>query len=508
MRIQRHQRKVDPAVEDPAVKRAKQLYAKYQPAQSAAVVETVFRKPKAYANLHEYDGMQTIDHVPTAIGFNSFDSDDEEMEAKMKSRYDFMEQPEPEPEKETRQAEEENEATKKAGSEPQVEDLKNAVARLRKVSKPEARSSNPEEKVEEAPKQMPEEKPAEDEKEEIGNDRYGDLNTSAFSDDDSCPPMWKSFSEDGDEKLDKKASSDEAKRRRAAALVEAKRLRALNSVAVPEELTPFEEDMDIDPRLRPNTVANTVGSVSGASRKSRSTWHSKSSKSTKKTEINVTKTSAKKQKDPYSLVSNSIVASASQPQPPPKVAVKAMENKHYEDASYGSEGQSEMESKQSSMSTKPQAPVAQNLAAYVYEGLANLTSVNYWLGEEEQKEEKGIRRDESGDDSESTKTSKSSEKSLKLDLDKIQAKLTSKKSLSPMKKSRSSSGMVSEISIPTPELNNNQEVSIHDDISILGLDKRRSKKNMEDSENYVPQQTKQKGKARAFGKILGRKTKA
>jgi hypothetical protein len=266
--------------------------------------------------------------------------------------------------------------------------------------------------------------------------------------------------------------------------------------------------MGVDPRLRPNS----------SSRKSRSEWRSKS-KTTKRTEINVTKTkpsakvvvgtSAKNQKDLFSIVSNSIVASR-QPPLPRVVAVKTAENKRYDDASYGSEGQSETESKQSSMRTKPQAPVEQNLVKYVYEGLANLANV--LLGEEEQKEEKGIPRDDSGDDSQSTKTSKSSSvvttksSSVVVKVDQIQSKQTSNKSLSPTKKSKSFSGMVSEISIPTP---NKEEESIDDDVSILGLDKRKNKKkNTEDSENYVPQQTKKKGKSRAFGKILGRKTKA
>lgn len=518
MRIQRHQRKTDPAVEEPSVEtaykeRAKQFYAKYQPAQSAAVVETVFRKPKAYANLHEYDGKHTVDHVPTAVGFNSFDSADEMMETKKKSRYDFMEEF---PEKEAKKIEGEikekkNKATKKNDSAPKLEDLKNAVARLRKVAKPGSRTTKPEE-IEVGGSSPKQKKPAEGQREVVDNDRYGGLSKSAFSDDDSCPPVWKSFSEDGDEKkLSKKAASEEGKRRRAKALEEAKRLRALNSVAYTEERTPFEEDMDVDPRLRPNTG----GSVAGSSRKSRSTWRSKSN-TTNATEKKLTKTNTdgqdeaatKRQQAPFSVVSNSIVASQ---QPPAKVTIQAVERKRYEDASYGSEGQSksydeEMESKQSSVSNKPQAPVEQSFATYVYEGLSNFANVNYWLGEEEQKEGKNINRDISGDDSESTKTSKSSAvKSLTLENG--QSKHVSAKSLSPSKKSKASSGMVSEISIPTPELDNKEEGSIRDDVSILGLDKQNNKKNVESNENDVPQQMRKKGKTKVFGKILGRKTK-
>ena len=39
-----------------------------------AIVETVYRKPREYADLHEYDEIPVIDRVPTAIGYHSQDS--------------------------------------------------------------------------------------------------------------------------------------------------------------------------------------------------------------------------------------------------------------------------------------------------------------------------------------------------------------------------------------------------------------------------------------------------
>jgi hypothetical protein len=55
-----------------------------------AIVETVFRKPKAFADLHEYDDVPDIDRVPTAVGFHSLDSAESFNDEKSRlSRYDY-----------------------------------------------------------------------------------------------------------------------------------------------------------------------------------------------------------------------------------------------------------------------------------------------------------------------------------------------------------------------------------------------------------------------------------
>eukprot|EP00980_Cylindrotheca_fusiformis_P005205 scaffold1118_cov135-Cylindrotheca_fusiformis.AAC.3 len=523
MRIQRHRRKADTAVKEAEAesynqKRAQQFYKNYQPAQSSAVVETVFRKPKTFANLHEYDGKHTVDHVPTAVGFNSFDSADEIMEAKMKPRYDFTVAPEHETKNDKEEIKDKTSTRTPPDYAPQLEELKNAVGRLRKVTKG-SKFSNQRGKAETRAKI--DERSKEADKEEVDNDRYGGLSNLIVSEDDSCPAMWKSYSEDSaDEKnLTRKSTTEETKRRRAAAIVEAKRIRALNSVADSEEQTPFEVDMGMDPRLRPNTG----GSVSGSSRKSWSSWRNKSRMTNTAADstpnlTGVTETTNKKQLAPFSVVSNSIVASQ---QPPPNFSENIVERMRYDDASYGTESQSksyedEMESRQSSANIQSRAPMEKNLAKYVFEGLSNFANVNYWFGEQERKTEKEIGHNGSRDDSRSTKTSKSSA-AKSLTLEKVHSKQLSPKSLSPSKKAKPSSAMVSEISFPTPEPETIADQSINDDVSILGLDKQKRmttgkqqgmKKHVEDSENHVPQQLKKKGNSKVFGNILGHKTKA
>ena len=56
----------------------------------SAIVETVFRKPKEFADLHEYDDVPEIDRVPTAVGFHSLDSAESFNEERSRhSRYEY-----------------------------------------------------------------------------------------------------------------------------------------------------------------------------------------------------------------------------------------------------------------------------------------------------------------------------------------------------------------------------------------------------------------------------------
>jgi hypothetical protein len=56
--------------------------------QPTSIVETVYRKPRQFADLHEFDGIPVIDRVPTAVGYRSQDSADLLVEEKSRcSRY-------------------------------------------------------------------------------------------------------------------------------------------------------------------------------------------------------------------------------------------------------------------------------------------------------------------------------------------------------------------------------------------------------------------------------------
>lgn len=492
-------------------RKANKFYNVKDSGQTAAVVETVFRKPKEFANLHEYDDTVIIDQVPTAIGFNSFDSADEVMEEKMKTRYQF-EEPTKKEEQLRRQIEESNPSEKgKVSNKGENEETgsfspeqphvpfhklilrkvenrapRDKVEEKRRVVEPDVREDSME-------KKNNEEEEVEDAVND--NDRY-DLGQSNFSDDDSCPPLWKSFSNESDGKLDDAAKE---KARRQIALNKARKLRALNSVNSANDPTPLETDMGVDPRLRRNTTQ-------GSGLKQTSPMQDKSSSNkvigrgntgkSRQEPVQKKVIRSNNRKDSVSVLSNSIVTS----QPPPrKVEVKAMTfDRRFDDASYGSEGQSKGsdDGKQHTISTETNrlADTEQSIAACVYEGLTNLTNLNYWMGEQASSDD-----NQQGSEDESLEAVKVSSNTNRSGTAKRDSKAT-----------KSSRAIVSEITIPTPAIRVSREPRMEDSVSILGLDKKQSNKGtMENGENRVPQkQKKRKGKSRVFGKILGRKTAA
>ncbi|CAJ1956616.1 unnamed protein product [Cylindrotheca closterium] len=494
--------------------RANKFYNVKQSGQTAAVVETVFRKPKAFANLHEYDDIETVDQVPTAIGFNSFDSADEVIEAKMKSRYYFKKPTEkdedlPESE-ESKPPEKEKVLRKGEGGEicsslPKQRHVPFHKVILRKVTDgiPNAPKVVDEQQIvvvpdEREPSMEEKQKQVKDQEEETedqvrSNDRYG-LGQSIFSDDDSCPPLWKSFSNEDDEKFGEGSAAANEKARRQIALNEARKLRALNSVHNIDDPTTLEVDMGVDPRLRRNTAqASGLKKASSIQDKS-SSRKAIDSKVTDKIGQERAKNTSNR-KDPVSVVSNSIVVS----QPPPrKVAVKAMTfDRPFDDASYGSEGQSKAsddEKKPTVLSEASQqhAETEHSFAACVYDGLSNLANINYWIGEQDSSD-----GNQDGSEDESREAVNMSSNTNSKNTAKRDAKVT-----------KSSPAIVSEITIPTPEVRNGGEPRMEDSVSILGLDKKHSSNETNDNrENRVPQKLKKrKEKSRAFGKILGRKT--
>lgn len=493
--------------------RANKFYNMKQSGQTAAVVETVFRKPKPFANLHEYDDTETVDQVPTAIGFQSFDSAEEVIEAKMKSRYHFEEPAKKEkPQESEGSGPMEKERVSSKENKPTPTSSEQMHVPFHKVILRKVEQRSPSEKVEEkrpivAPEErqgVGEKKNEKEKKEEVedefkGDDRYG-LGKSIFSDDDSCPPLWKSFSNDNDGKRDAGEAAIEEKARRENALNEARKLRALNSVNGAES-TPFETEIGMDPRLRRNRTQESYQKKTDAIKK-------RSSKRTvadaednckmrhefvQKNVVN----SNRNGKDPVSIVSNSIIASQT---PPRKVAVKAITvNSRFDDASYGSEGQSKAseDDKHRTMSagTLVQAATEQSFAACVYEGLTNLTNINYWIGEQA-----SIDGSQEGSDDGSREAVKNPSN--------VHWKGGSKRDSSATKAMRPA--IVSEITIPTPAVGRKGEPHMEDSVSILGLDKKQSNmESMGNGENHVPQkQKKRKGKSRVFGKILGRKSAA
>lgn len=490
--------------------RAQKYFNTKQSGQTAAVVETVFRKPKSFANLHEYDDTGTVDQVPTAIGFHSFDSADEVVEAKMKPRYDFEEPTMDEEEQlqdskeidpteieESRSKEEEN---KRSSTPSEQEHVPFHKVILRKaehrapneevVEKRQTVDSEKRQNEDEEEKEVYKDKTDFVEEEFQAYDRY-DLGQSIFSDDDSCPPLWKSFSNENDGKLvDGRALTMEEKARRENALNEARRLRALNSINGTDIPTPMKIEIGVDPRLCRNRNEDQKKISSMHERSSAIQGADTKGKVREKSSPENITSSNRNGKDPTSIVSNSIIASKS---PPRKVSVKAITiDKRFDDASYGSEGQSKVseDHKQHTLPTETHvlAETEQSFAAYVYEGLTNLTNMKYWIGEQ-------VSTDGSQDGGSRRAAN-------------VPGKGVSKRSSHETKSV--SPAIVSEITIPTPTVRSKREPHMEDSVSILGLNKKQMDiEPVENGENLIPQkQKKRKGKSRVFGKILGRKAAA
>eukprot|EP00339_Tiarina_fusa_P000585 CAMPEP_0117006216 /NCGR_PEP_ID=MMETSP0472-20121206/6527_1 /TAXON_ID=693140 ORGANISM="Tiarina fusus, Strain LIS" /NCGR_SAMPLE_ID=MMETSP0472 /ASSEMBLY_ACC=CAM_ASM_000603 /LENGTH=969 /DNA_ID=CAMNT_0004707625 /DNA_START=71 /DNA_END=2983 /DNA_ORIENTATION=+ len=167
-------------------KAARGFYTNDPPSANSAVVETVFRKPKVFADLNEYDdGAPMIDRVPTAIGYHSMDSAEEYNEEKSRaSRYSY----------DVRDEYDENEE--------QEEEIAPPIHRM-PSPEPDDGDKYSNYLQDEAEYQAP-------------------TTRSMWSEDsDSCPPVWRSFSEEKEE-----MGADWA-------LEQAKRRAALNAVNLP-----------------------------------------------------------------------------------------------------------------------------------------------------------------------------------------------------------------------------------------------------------------------------------
>eukprot|EP00934_Nitzschia_sp_Nitz4_P001244 Nitzschia sp. Nitz4//scaffold16_size188269//10874//13531//NITZ4_001766-RA/size188269-processed-gene-0.37-mRNA-1//-1//CDS//3329538440//1244//frame0 len=268
-------------------KKDEYLHAAHNFYGTPAVVETVYRKPKTFANLHAVDDGRKIARVPTAIGFHSMDSADE-----YDDRYEYREPPaEPEPEpvpepvpepepplvedlvqasRSLEEAEEEEETTLKE-EDTTVRDASEAVTQeedeeegtlvdegssklddgTMKIVETEQEDDEVEEegeeiikmesefesKSEEAEEEEEVEEATVDEDPRYCRDAEGSkapslrLRNSHSIDSQSCPPIWNSFDEQSVSKHDHQWR-----------MAEAKRVKKLNAVNIPSTiLSDFEK---------------------------------------------------------------------------------------------------------------------------------------------------------------------------------------------------------------------------------------------------------------------------
>lgn len=189
-------------------------------AASSAVVETVYRKPRTYADIHEYDARsQVIDRVPTAVGFHSFDSMDD-----IKSRHSRYEI--------------------ELDSVDNRLDLDWVVKQIPDLRDASDKEEGVEELQDDAEREQPREEEVQDERiavvpnEELITDigRYGadmTIDESFESEDsDSCPAVWISESQENI-RFHKKDYNE--------ALEDAKRLKGLNAVQLVENENPLTQ---------------------------------------------------------------------------------------------------------------------------------------------------------------------------------------------------------------------------------------------------------------------------
>lgn len=202
------------------------------PSTTSAVVETVYRKPREFANVHEHDNNPSIpiDRVPTAIGFHSMDSWDNGLGLAL-SRYEGEDEVRECEQQMERQLERQREEVERMRQEEDRRRQEEECVRLEMLRRQEEEAIVPgktgeveiEAKnlvLEHATEQLSLEFDAKD----IDEGRYAaeddTFNTSVDS--DSCPPLWRSESEE-DKILMEHTDYDQA-------LAEAKRVRALNEV--------------------------------------------------------------------------------------------------------------------------------------------------------------------------------------------------------------------------------------------------------------------------------------
>jgi hypothetical protein len=469
--------------------KAKMFYA----TESIAVVESVYRKPKAFANLHEYDEGTIIDQVPTAIGFNSFDSAEEINLAKSKSRYEeyvspkavIIEEKRTEPEtdseaeeevvKETREEAPSNESQAETPSEdtPLDEAPSDEIASVKKDPSYVTVEKEEKEEVEEFREaQEISDKQSEEIEEAVDSfDKYGLVNTTV-SEDDSCPPIWKSFSEDSassidqNEKVNKKDSLKAAQRRREAALEEAKRKRALNSVIIPGvDSIETVDSMDSDPRIRRNQRKGRKKKF-GLGIKSRS-------KKTKKGSKKAVAGKAEAYPKPSDVKKLEAVESQATIEEMKSFEINAKSSMETE-TSEDTNDSEETDKYETGSGDQEDTLLEETFASYIYSGLTTMNPC-YWMAAEQVKDENSIRKDDSSD---SHSTMSHEVMTLTLDVD-----------TATFEKPELSTETPTMISVPSTKAQKKDEAN----------------KGSTMDENQVPQQMKKK---RGFGKILGRRTKA
>jgi hypothetical protein len=182
----------------------------------SAIVETVFRKPKEFADLHQYDDIPLIDRVPTAVGFHSLDSAESLNEEKSRiSRYEF--------------------------DVDEAEDDEDDEYDVDRQDVEESRQPL-------APRQ-------DDDDDDIDDNKYSNRspadNQSVWSDSsDSCPPVWRSFSDEGSKGKD--WATNEAQRRRDMS-------EAVNEESDKKDWAKAEHQRDLSEALIPMRKSNQGG---------------------------------------------------------------------------------------------------------------------------------------------------------------------------------------------------------------------------------------------------------
>lgn len=290
------------------------------PSQNSAVIETVYRRPKIYADLHEYDDDDDnndnnhdegnrdntrkkdaaashfkIDRVPTAIGYHSMDSADEIYQAKSNlSRYEYREpEPEPEPEPQPVEPEEMSDINSLLDGSRASSSKRHGSVKSKRKNKEQEKHEEEEEVEEEAtvdedarygPYREPPPAPADGDGTITNKSNNRMFLQSVNSiDSDSCPPIWKSF-DDGEQN----DAHDHNWR-----VAEAKRIRELNSVSIPASML---EEFRTNGTMRSGTDDDHKSTSTGKSKKSllskKSSVSKKSMASTsKKSMVSVSKKS-------------------------------------------------------------------------------------------------------------------------------------------------------------------------------------------------------------------------
>jgi hypothetical protein len=184
---------------------ASRFYGRDPPSASSAVVQTVYRKPREFADVHEYDEDPAIDRVPTAVGFHSMDSLQDVQEARSRhSRY----------EAEDERVEKQPERVATEGSERELPEMD--------ADEPRSVDSTDF-----------------DQGRYCAEENNNIIDEALYStDSDSCPAMWRSCSEENEMFKE---------RDYATAVEQAKRLKALNEVVREVRMSAPSQQESLEP---------------------------------------------------------------------------------------------------------------------------------------------------------------------------------------------------------------------------------------------------------------------